>query len=184
MLHFQLSPFPELSTTRLHLRQLRPSDVAAVFALYSHADVMRYIPLPIAQTLADAEFTINKINTRIANNESINWAITLQSDTNTVIGTIGYVRLSPENHRAEVGYMLHPKHHKQHIMDEALKKVLRYGFDTLQLHSIEAVINPLNIASEKLLQNNQFVKEAHFKEKELINGQFTDSVIYSLLRPK
>lgn len=182
MLHFNFTPFPDLNTPRLHLRQLRiGEDTAAVFALYSHTDVMRYIPLPIAQSQANAEFTINKINTRIANNESINWGITLQTDTNTVIGTIGYVRLMPEHHRAEVGYMLHPKYQNQQIMDEALKKVLEYGFEVLQLHSIEAIINPQNIASETLLIRNRFIKEAHFREKELINGQFTDSVVYSLL---
>ena len=50
------------------------------------------------------------------------------------------------------------------------------------MHSIEAVIDPENIASERVLQKNGFVKEAHILENELYDGKFWDTVIYSLLK--
>ena len=65
---------------------------------------------------------------------------------------------------------------------EAIKAVIAYGFEQMDLHSIEAVIDPDNIASEKVLQKNGFVKEAHILENELWEGKFWDTVIYSLLR--
>ena len=37
-------------------------------------------------------------------------------------------------------------------------------------------------ASERVLQKNGFVKEAHILENELWEGRFLDTVIYSLLR--
>ena len=52
----------------------------------------------------------------------------------------------------------------------------------MNLHSIEAIIDPENIASEKVLQKNGFVKEAHLRENELWEGKFRDTVIYSLLK--
>ena len=51
----------------------------------------------------------------------------------------------------------------------------------MQLHSIEAIIDPENFASEKVLQKNGFVKEAHLKENEFYDGRFLDTVIYSIL---
>ena len=51
----------------------------------------------------------------------------------------------------------------------------------MKLHSIEAVIDPRNSASEKVLQKNGFIKEAHLKENEFFEGEFIDSVIYSRL---
>jgi [ribosomal protein S5]-alanine N-acetyltransferase len=51
----------------------------------------------------------------------------------------------------------------------------------MKLHSIEAIIDPKNIGSEKVLLKNGFVKEAHFIENEFYNGQFLDTVIYSRL---
>ena len=89
--------------------------------------------------------------------------------------------MQKEHYRAEIGYLLHPDYQQKGIMDEALKAVIKYGFETMQLHSIEANVNPANAASMKLLEKNGFVKEAYFKENYFYNGQFLDSVIYSLL---
>ena len=66
-------------------------------------------------------------------------------------------------------------------MKEALLKVIDYGFDQLKLHSIEANINPSNIASAALLTGNRFIKEAYFKENFYFDGHFLDSEIYSLI---
>ncbi len=102
--------------------------------------------------------------------------------TNKVIGVIGFYRMQKENYRAEVGYMLHTDFHKQGMMKEAIDVVIAYGFTQMKLHSIEAVIDPRNTASENVLIRSGFVKEAHFKENFLHQGEFLDSVHYSLLR--
>ena len=44
--------------------------------------------------------------------------------------------------------------------------MVKYGFEEMKLHSIEAIIDPANLASEKVLQKNGFKKEAHLKENE------------------
>ena len=89
--------------------------------------------------------------------------------------------MKKEDDRAEIGYMLHPKFHKQGIMQEAIIPVMKYGFTKMNLHSIEAVIDPRNKASENILKKNKFTKEAHFKENMLFNGEYLDSVHYSIL---
>ena len=78
--------------------------------------------------------------------------------------------------------MILPQYNGQGIVSEAIKMILEYGFNDLQMHSIEAVIDPENKASERVLQKNGFVKEAHILENELWEGKFWDSVIYSILK--
>ncbi|WP_432712878.1 GNAT family N-acetyltransferase, partial [Pedobacter sp.] len=119
----------------------------------------------------------------LAANKSINWAITLKGNEH-LKGIIGIFNTNPENHRAEIGYILHPALHGKGLMDEALKVVINYAFETLNFHSLEAVIDPLNTASEKLLLKNDFHKEAHLKDKTFFQGVFLDDVIYSRLNPK
>jgi ribosomal-protein-alanine N-acetyltransferase len=51
----------------------------------------------------------------------------------------------------------------------------------MKLHSIEAIIDPENFGSERVLQKCGFVKEAHLKENEFYEGRFLDTVIYSIL---
>ena len=180
MLEVNFNPFPTLSTDRLLLRQIGPDDVEQVYAIRSNAETMRYIPRPLAKSREDAMSHIDMVTKAVHNNESILWAITYK-ENNELIGMICLLRFQLEHFRTELGYILHPAFHRQGIMHEALQPVIDYAFNILKFHSIEAVIDPENAASEKLLLKNHFVKEAHLKENEYYDGRFLDTVIYSLL---
>ena len=91
--------------------------------------------------------------------------------------------MDKENYRAELGYLLHPSHQQKGLMQEAVVAVLLYGFSAIKLHSVEANINPANVASKKLLEKNGFVQEAYFKENFYYNGRFMDAAIYAFLTP-
>lgn len=179
-MNINFSPFPVLTSSRLQLRQVTEADVAEVFALRSDAEVMKYIPRPLAKTHEDALAHIALVNKGVSENTSINWAITLKG-VDKLIGMICLIRMQPENFRSEIGYILHPDFHRKAIMDEALKAVIDYAFTVLKFHSLEAIIDPLNQASENLLIKNKFLKEGHFKENTFYKGVFLDAVIYSLV---
>jgi [ribosomal protein S5]-alanine N-acetyltransferase len=180
MLTINFNPFPNLETERLLLRRIDAIDVNEIFTLRSNPETMKYIPRPLAKTTEDALEHIAIIDAKIETNEGINWAITLKGDPK-LIGLIGHYRIKPEHFRAEIGYMLLPEFNGKGIITEAIKEVVNYGFKVMQLHSIEAIIAPENFGSEKVLQKNGFVKEAHLKENEFYEGRFLDTVIYSIL---
>lgn len=183
MLNFNFTPFPVIETERLILRRITNDDANEIFELRSNPETMKYIPRPLVKTTEDALEHVAMIEEKIVTNVGINWGITLKGNSK-VLGIIGYYRIQPENYRAEIGYMLLPDFHGKGIISEALKRLIAYGFDDLKLHSIEAVIDPENAASEKVLQKCGFVKEAHLKEAEFYEGKFLDKVIYSLLNSK
>lgn len=180
MLDINFSPFHNLETERLYLRRVVKEDVNEIFALRSDQEVMEYIPRPLVKTKEEALAHIAMIDEKIDSNEGINWAITLKGNPK-LIGIIGHYRIRPEHFRAEIGYMLLPEYQGKGIISEAIKEVVNYGFEEMKLHSIEAIIDPENFASEKVLQKNGFVKEAHLKENEYYDGRFLDTVIYSIL---
>jgi len=180
MLDINFSPFPNLETERLFLRRVVKEDVKEIFTLRSNKETMKYIPRPLVKTEEDALAHIAMIEDKIENNEGINWAITLKNDPK-LIGLIGHYRIKPEHFRAEIGYMLLPEYHGKGIIVEAIKETIKYGFEIMNLHSIEAMIDPENLASEKVLQKSGFVKEAHLKQNEYYEGRFLDTVIYSIL---
>ncbi|MFL5752743.1 MAG: GNAT family N-acetyltransferase [Bacteroidia bacterium] len=164
----------------MHLRRVNDADVNEVFELRSNPDIMHFIPRPLAKDREDAMEHIKKIDDKINENESINWGITLKSESK-LIGILGFVRMTKDHFRAEVGYLLHPDQHRKGIIPEALKAVIEYGFREMKLHSIEAVVDPENKASIRVLEKSNFIKEAHFKEKEFYKGKFNDTAVYSLL---
>ena len=180
MLEINFTPFHNLETERLLLRRVVIEDVNEIFALRSDQEVMKYIPRTLVKTTEDALAHIAMIDEKIDSNEGINWAITLKNNPR-LIGLIGHYRIRPEHFRAEIGYMLLPEYHGKGIISEAIQGVVKYGFDKMKLHSIEAIIDPENFASEKVLQKNGFVKEAHLTDNEYFEGRFLDTVIYSIL---
>lgn len=178
------SPFPEITTNRLILRQLRPADDQTLFVLRSNEEAMKYIGRPIATTIEDARELMGRMDQALADNSGIVWMICLKGRPDDVIGTIGYHRIDKPNYRAEIGYMLHPVFHRKGLMQEAISAVISYGFDDMKLHSIEAIVSPGNEASIGILIRNGFVKEAHYKENYFYNGRFLDSAVYSLLEKR
>ena len=182
MLQTNFTPFPELKTERLLLRKLTMADAEDIFFLRSDETVLEFIVREPAASIEEAITFIQRINTSVGTNESILWGITLRNNPAEVIGTICYWQLQPENYRAEIGYALRPQHWRKGIMKEAILKVLDYGYNTMQLHSIEARINPENIASSAILESTGFIREGYLKEEFFFRNKFFDTAIYSRLR--
>lgn len=181
MLELNFSPFPILESERLRFRKLEDSDALKVLELRSNPEIMRYIPRPLVTNTDEALAHIKVLNGNIDANKDINWAVT-EKENDICIGIMGFHGSQPENFRTEIGYMILPEFHNKGYVSEGVQTILNYAFNTMNFHSIEAVIDPRNIASERVLQKNGFTKEAHFKENEFYKGEFLDTVIYSLLK--
>ncbi|MBS1631322.1 MAG: GNAT family N-acetyltransferase [Bacteroidetes bacterium] len=182
MLSLDFSPFPMLETDRLLMRQIEDSDAQDLFLLRSDPAIMRYIDRPLAESTQDTLDMIHKMQDSLIANNGISWVITLKPHAK-FIGSIGFWRIDKENHRAEIGYMLAAGFHNKGIMSESMITVLKFGFEKLNFHTIEANVNPANEASIRLLEKNHFRREAYFKENYFFNGRFLDSAIYSLINP-
>ena len=183
MMQVYFHPFPILETGRLYFRQVHDDDAAAIFALRSNSNVMQFLDRPMATSISDAELLVKKMKDSLECNEGITWGICSKGDPH-LVGTIGFWQITKEHFRAELGYLLHPDHQGKGLMQEAIEAALNYGFDVMQLHSVEANVNPLNNASIRLLERNNFLREAWFRENYYYNGKFLDTYVYSLLKQR
>ena len=180
MLNLNFNPFPVIETERLILREVMDEDINEIFVLRSDPRVIKYIDRAPAGSLQEIVDFINMLKDALHNNKGICWAITIKGDP-TLIGTVDIWRIIKEHHRAEIGYALHPGHQSKGYASEALNAILEYGFQTIKLHSMEANVNPENVASIKLLERAGFIREAYFKENYFFDGKYLDSAIYSLI---
>ena len=158
MLNRRFTPFPVLKTERLTLRQLSVNDDKEIFALRSDKQVNKYLGRDPSNTIEDARKFIHKIEEVVRQNEGIYWAITL-ADNDNLIGTICLFNFSNENDQAEIGYELLPAFQGQGIMQEAISKVIAFGFDVIGLKAIEAYTHLENENSSKLLEKFNFRKQ-------------------------
>jgi ribosomal-protein-alanine N-acetyltransferase len=154
-MNINLQPFPTLATERLTLRELNVQDAEEVFQLRSDDKVNAYIDRTPATSIQDAKDFIKKIEDNVQQMKSVYWAITLNTNK-TLIGTTGYWNFDLERNIAEIGYELRSPYHGQGLMQEALKKVIAYGFEVLQLNAITAFCRVDNESSIKLLKRTGF----------------------------
>jgi ribosomal-protein-alanine N-acetyltransferase len=184
MLIPDFSQFPVLETDRLKLRRLISKDADGLFEIRSDEKQMEFLARPIARSVEDANAWIEKIDRSLEMNDGITWGICLKDDEHRLIGTIGFWRLEKENYRGEIGYILHRSMQGRGLMQEAIEKVIDFGFKNLELHSIEADINPANGPSIKLVERNGFKREGTFKDRIFFNNKFIDMVIFSKINPE
>lgn len=179
---FSFDPFPVLETNRLVLRAMTPADASDYYQLRSNPRVMQYLDRPLATSIEDMQKMITDVEKGIQEKTLINWGICLKGQSQ-IIGTIGYYKIMPAHFRAEIGYLLDDAFHRRGLMSEALGAVLKFGFEHMHLHSIEAQLNPHNEASIGILHKFRFTKEAHFKQNYFFQGKFLDTAVYSLIKP-
>nr|WP_233261699.1 GNAT family protein [Vitiosangium sp. GDMCC 1.1324] len=67
---------------------------------------------------------------------------------------------------------------------EAVGRVVEFGFTSLELHRLEADVDPRNSSSIQVLERLGFQREGYQRERYLLNGERQDAVLYGLLRPE
>lgn len=172
--------FPLLKTGRLLLRKQELKDAANLQQLRSNEQVMTYMDSDRHHDVRTSETFIARNLDSYQNKNGFFWVITA-AETGSYLGDIILRKIDRTNARAEIGYTLMPEFWGRGYMKEAMRAVITFGFNDLQLHSIEANINPSNETSRALLIKTGFVKEAYFRENYFYNGKFLDTEIYSLL---
>jgi len=172
--------FPELNSERLVFRQITYNDSETLFNLRTNNEVMKYMDTHTMESSSESKIFIDSINESFKSGLGINWGI-IEKSSNTFIGYFGFWRIDIKNCRGEIGFALHPDSWGKGYMQETIQTMIRFGFDKIKLHSIEANVNPENSDCIKLLERNSFKKEAYFRENFLFNNKFKDSLIYSLL---
>jgi ribosomal-protein-alanine N-acetyltransferase len=178
---FDFSTFPVLRTERLTLRKLLRSDAPDVLVFRGDWEVQKYNGR-VFQNVKEVEALIEELHTEYAAQVGINWAVTL-TNRGTVLGLFSLHHWSKYHRRAEAGYDLARAYWGQGIASEALRAILRFGFEQLNLNRIYAGTIADNHESVRLLERLGFQREGTRRQHSWEeNGTFHDSAMYGLLR--
>ncbi|WP_336688935.1 MULTISPECIES: GNAT family N-acetyltransferase [unclassified Chryseobacterium] len=170
-----------LETERLLIRDTTLDDKQAVFNYRSDAEANKFQSW-IPETLEDVEQFIERNNKEFNQPESWYQVLITEKDTKVVIGDIGIHFFGAENLQVELGITLNKDFQGRGYASEALKGVINFLFSDLKKHRIMASVDPENIDSLKLMERIGFRKEGHFVKSLFWKNNWTDDVIYALLR--
>jgi RimJ/RimL family protein N-acetyltransferase len=172
---------PTINATRVSLRWLTDADASSLFAIFSDPKVMRYWSSPPFADKQAARKLLDDIHDGFRRKTLFQWGIARRMD-DRVIGTCTLFHFDIANRRAEIGYALGREHWGSGYMQEALGALLDFSFDTLNMHRLEADVDPHNLASVKTLERLGFQREGYLRERWLVNGEVQDALFYGLLR--
>ncbi|ANF45591.1 GNAT family N-acetyltransferase [Priestia megaterium] len=173
--------FPIIKTKRLILREIVAEDAGNILKYLSDKEVMKHYGLEPFTTVKDASNEIAWYKSILNEKSGIRWGITLK-EQDDIIGSCGFLNRVHNHCRAEIGYELSKDYWGNGIANEALEAVIKYGFTHFNLRRIEALIEPANAASQKLIKKNGFIKEGLLRSYEFTCGKFNDLYMYSLLK--
>ncbi|MGM7702551.1 GNAT family N-acetyltransferase [Pseudalkalibacillus sp. Hm43] len=173
--------FPSLETERLKLREVTNGDANDLYLYLSDPEVMKHMGLQPYESAESVQDEIDWYASIYGKGTGIRWGITIKGD-DRVIGSCGFLNYQSKHHRAEVGFELHKAQWGKGIAAEALQAVLKYGFEQFELERIEALIEPANTPSQRLVENQGFLREGLLRHYEYTCGKFDDLYMYSILR--
>lgn len=172
---------PEISTSRLILRNMRMSDAKDIYEYSCDPEVARHVLWEAHQNIHQTKAYIRYVLRQYRLGSPSSFCIALK-ETGRVIGTIGFMWISNENRSAEVGYSLSRAYWNKGYMTEALAAVLRFGFMELNLNRIEAQYECDNPASGRVMEHVGMRREGTLKERLYNKSRFVDVELYAILR--
>jgi len=85
---------------------------------------------------------------------------------------------------ASLGYWAGERYAGKGYVTAAVHAVVRFAFDDLELHRVEAACQPENVASRKVLTKAGFVQEGQARAYLKINGAWRDHLLFACVNPR
>jgi RimJ/RimL family protein N-acetyltransferase len=172
---------PTIEAPRVRLRHLETADTDALYEIFSDPQAMRYWSAPAYAARAEAERLLAEIHECFHAKSLFQWGVALKTG-DVIIGTTTLFQLDERNRRAEIGYILNRRFWGAGYMNEALRALLEFAFEKMDLRRIEADVDPRNAASVRALERLGFQREGCLRERWQVGGEIQDALFYGLLR--
>jgi RimJ/RimL family protein N-acetyltransferase len=178
-----LRPDYPVRTARLALRPFTPGDLDDLHDFHRMPEVARYLyhePRTRAEVsvLLQAKIAASTLTT---DGKALCLAAEL-AETGQLVGDCTLFWLSRAYQQGEIGFVFHPVVQGRGLATEAAAALLRLGFEGLGLHRIIGRCDGRNRGSARVMEHNGMRREAHLVENEFVKGEWTDELIYAILR--
>lgn len=168
-----------IETSRLALRPTAEADAEALHACYGDPEAMRYWDTSPSR---DVAHTRERITGTVRSDPRwhAGWSVVLAGDDRPV-GFVNYHHRAPQDRRLAIGYILARAYWGRGLMGEAVRAFVSHCFDALDTHRVEALIEPDNAASIRLVERLGFRREGLLRDRLLVLGTYRSVHAYALL---
>ena len=175
-------PLPYLDdivTHRLVIRPVTENNLDDLLSINGDDQVTKFLPYATWRSLDDGRAWLKRMNA--IREAGTGQQLVMADNIGKVVGTVLLFRFEEGSQRIEIGYVVGRPHWRQGFAKEALHAVCDYAFRMLSIRRIEGEVDPLNHASNAVLQSLGFVKEGLLRKRWITKGSETDVNIYGCL---
>lgn len=169
-----------LETQRLTLRHLTLDDLDELFALYSDPEIRKYFPDGVKNYEDTKEELEWFLNGHPEHPKLGLWA-TIHRETGEFIGRCGLLPWEIDGRlEVEIAYLLDKSFWHLGLATEAANGIMKYAFEELHLSRLICLMDPDNIASQRVAQRVGMVLE---RKVDGIAGDNFPTLIYAIDKP-
>jgi aminoglycoside 6'-N-acetyltransferase len=173
----------QLETERLILRPFLDEDLDAFLDYRNDPSVALHQSWSIPYSRQQGIDFLNEMKKSRPGEAGVWYQIAIELKVNgALIGDCVFCLLQEEPQQAEIGYSLARAYQGQGYASEAIRRLLDYLFDDLELHRVRAICDVENHASARLLERVGMRCEGHFIESFWIKGRWSSEYWYAVLR--
>ncbi|MFC9894288.1 GNAT family N-acetyltransferase [Nocardia sp. NPDC127579] len=177
-----LQPDYPIRTERLLLRPLADADIDALLSYRSRPEVCRFVPFePMSRETIRERLATKWANTGLSD-EGQELTLGVESAaTGALLGDAVLFWHSRIHAGGEIGCIMHPDAGGHGYATEAMRALLRMGFEDLGLHRIVARIDERNTASAAVARRLGMRQEARLVHNEFFKGEWSTELDFALL---
>ena len=169
-----------LESEALLMRPLEPGDIDEIPALVEAPEIAANTFVPRPYTAEDAQEFVQRARERWQYDEAYAFAI-IDKSLGRFVGCMG-LHPALEHDRAEVGYWVGKPYWGRGVATGALRLLIRFGFDVLNLNRIEAGHFEHNPASGRVMLKANMRREGRRRQYIFHRDQYKDVLWYAILR--
>jgi len=171
-----------LKAKRLTLRLIKQSDIENIHKLQSIPEVDKYNTLGIPKDLSETKSVMASSFEDLKQDAIKRYTFAIEMNkSQEFIGLVALNLGNPKYKSAEVWYKLLPKQWRKGYATEALNCLLEFGFNTLNLHRIEAGCAVNNLGSIKVLEKVGMSYEGRKRKTLPLKTGWSDNFEYGIL---
>lgn len=172
----------KLSTQRLILSPLTLADIPEIHRFHSNPQVARYNTIGIPQHIKMTEALLMPVIAEQQKQQPdfYGWTIRLKSD-NQFIGEAGMSVMNNRFQSAEIHYHIEPVLWGKGYATEVARELIRFAFEDLKLHRVQAGAATENVGSHKVMEKAGMTREGLKRKVLPIRGNWYDNYMYAIV---
>jgi RimJ/RimL family protein N-acetyltransferase len=172
---------PHIIGERIVLREFRAEDISGIRAWCNDPQITRYLsgrhtkPIPWEQSAEELDRFLR------GDAGGVNLVVA-QKEGGRYMGQVSLFMIDHQARKAELAIVLGPESVGQGYGSEAMRLLVAFGFDQINLNRIYLTVNAQNARAIRLYERSGFVREGVLRQDRYYNGQYEDVLMMSILR--